>query len=350
MADAVALIRRSLLSDRALLALTATAFVLANATIVYLGWLGDFGYDFSCCYQQAGQRIATDPSTLYQWSADYTFRYSPWAALAFRPLAGLTADQALWAWFGLKVAVLICLAVAFSRPWSGRGRWWVVAAVLAFPPIWHDLMIGNVSIFTVAVLLALLRTDRGVGGALLGLLLLLAPKPHLVAVALWLVIRRPRDAAAGLGVLLIGLVSGIVIWGPDLWLAYARTFLEPLERTFTANVGFSGLFGPIGVAVGLVAGIAVGVLALRRGDGSGLGLSLVAGLLASPYLFIHYLAGLIVAVEPVLRRQPRRLAVYPWLLVAFPLIPVWLTGLGATVWRSPRDQPPVAEPPSATAG
>lgn len=337
MADAVDLVRRSLLTDRALLALTATAFVLANATIVYLGWLGDFGFDFSCCYQQAGQRIGTDPSTLYQWSADYTFRYSPWAALAFRPLAGLTADEALWAWFGLKVAVLIGLAVAFSRPWHGPSRWWVLAAVLAFPPIWHDLMIGNVSVFTVAVLLVLLRSDRGVGGALLGLLLLLAPKPHLVAVALWLVIRRPRDAVAGLAVLLIGLLAGIVIWGPELWLDYARTFLEPLERTFTANIGFSGLLGPVGVAVGLAAGIAVGVLALRRGDGIGLGLSLVAGLLASPYLFIHYLAGLIVAVEPVLRTRPRRLAVYPWLLVAFPLIPAGLLGLAATLHLTPAE-------------
>jgi len=61
----------------------------------------------------------------------------------------------------------------------------------------------------------------------------------------------------------------------------------------------------------------------------------VAGILASPYAFIHYLAGTLVAVEPVLRTRPRWLTPFPWLLVVFPLIPVWLMGLAAVLWRSP---------------
>jgi hypothetical protein len=212
-------------------------------------------------------------------------------------------------------------------------------------------MIGNVSVFTVAMLLVLLRTKRGAGGAFLGLLLLLAPKPHLIGIAIWAAIRRPRDAAVAAVVLLVGIGAGVLIWGPDLWIAYARTFGEPLGREFTANIGLSGLLGPAGVVIGLLAGAAVGIIALTRRDGIGLGLSLVAGLLASPYLFIHYLSGLIVAVEPTLRRRPRSLAVYPWLLVVFPLIPAWLLGLAATLHRTPPAvEPDPAVPPSAAPG
>ena len=56
----------------------------------------------------------------------------------------------------------------------------------------------------------------------------------------------------------------------------------------------------IGVAIGVV----VFVVGVRMGGARGYGLSILAGILAGPYTFIHYLSGSLVAVEPVLRTPP----------------------------------------------
>ena len=324
-----------LVRPRILIILSAAAFLMADAAIVYIALHGDFAFDFTCCYQQAGQHLMDNRSTLYAWTDSYTFRYSPWAALAFTPLALLTAGQAVWVWFGLKVAVMAGLAGWLSAPWHGTERIWVAAAVLLFPPLWHDLVLGNVSVFTVIVLLALLRRPRPGSGALLGLLLLLAPKPHLVPLALWLAVRRPRDAAAALVVLIAGFATGVVAFGADTWVAYVRTFAEPLSRTFTANIGFSNLFGPPGVIVGAVLAVLVLALALRRSGAMGLGLSITSGVILGPYTFIHYISGLLVAAEPILRTRPMRLAVFPWLLLVFPLMPAWLLAFAGVQVATP---------------
>ena len=328
-------LRRAWLSDGSLIILAAVAFLLADAVIVFIAARGDFAIDFTCCYQQAGQRFQDDLSSLYEWSDTYTFRYSPWAALVFAVLFPFSEIVAVWAWLLVKILVVVVVAVGLGRRWTGDARWLVTGMVLFFPPIWHDLALGNVSVFTVAVLAILLGRRNGIGGVAFGLLLLLAPKPHLLPLAVWLAIRRPRDAVAALATAGIGVAVGILVFGPELWLEWLGTFREPLERTFTANIGFSGLLGPPGVIVGVAAAVIIVAAALvRRGD-IGLGLSIVSGIVLGPYTFIHYLSGLVVAVDPVLRRRPRWLAPYPWLLIVFPLIPVWLATLAWTMWRTP---------------
>lgn len=328
-------LRRAWLADSSLLLLAAVAFLLADAAIVFIAARGDFAIDFTCCYQQAGQRLLDDPSSLYAWTDSYTFRYSPWAAVLFTPLAPFTQPMAVWAWLALKVAVVVALAVSLARRWPGSAAPLAAGMVLFFPPIWHDLALGNVSVFTVAVLWLLLVRADGQGGAAFGLLLLLAPKPHLLPIALWLALRRPRDATAAAATLGLGVVAGVFFFGAERWLEWLETFREPLEREFTANIGFSALLGPVGVVVGVAAAGVIGAAALARRGDMGLALSFLAGVALGPYTFIHYLAGLVVVVDPVLRGRPRWLAPYPWLLVVFPLIPVWLLALAWTMWRSP---------------
>jgi hypothetical protein len=345
-------LRRAWLSDSSLVVLAAVAFALADLVIVYIAARGDFAIDFTCCYQQAGQRLLEDPSSLYDWSDTYLFRYSPWAAVLFAPLAGMSETAAVWLWLAIKAVVVVGVAVVLARRWPRDVAWLVAGMVLFFPPIWHDLALGNVSTFTVAVLAVLLVRRDGWGGLTFGLLLLLAPKPHLLPIALWLALRRPRDAIVAVAVLALGVAAGVVAVGPDLWLDWLATFREPLERTFTANIAFSGLLGPPGVVVGVVAAVVIGAAALVRRTNIGLGLSLVSGIVLGPYSFIHYLSGLVVVIDPVLRARPRWLAPYPWLLVVFPLIPVWLLALGWTMWRTP--DPATGEaatgPPAAAPG
>lgn len=333
-----------------LILFVAAAFVLADAVIVLVIGRTDFGFDFACCYQQAAARALEDASTLYAWSDSYTFRYTPLGALLFTPLVPLGEDAAEWAWLAAKLVVLVVAAAWFARPWAGRRRWLVATAVLAFPPIVHDLVIGNVSTITLLVLLAVGRWRDPRAGIAVGLLTVLMPKPHLVPVLAYLAIRRPRDFAAAAATVLIGVVVGLAIFGADPWLAFVQTLREPLERTFTANVGFSGLLGPVGVIIGVGVAIVVFVAGTLIGGSRGYGLAILSGILAGPYTFIHYLAGSLVAVEPVMRARPRRLALFPWLLVAFPLIPLWLTGLAWVIRSSPSPPNEAAERPAAAPG
>jgi hypothetical protein len=332
-----------------LIVLTAIAFLLANLVLILIIGRTDFAFDFACCYQQAASRALEDPSTLYQWSDTYMFRYTPLGALLFVPLVPLSATAAAWAWLLLKVVVLVGAAWWFARPWGAERRWLVALLVVSFPPVVHDLVIGNVSTLTLLVLLAAARWTDGRGGIALGLLAILMPKPHLIPVLAYLAVRRPRDFMASLATMGAGLAAGLAIFGIGPWLDFVGSLRDPLERIFTANIGFSRLLGPTGVVVGMGVALAIFVTGVIVGGPRGYGLSIVAGIVAGPYTFIHYLAGTIVAAEPVLRARPRWLAPFPWLLVVFPLIPLWLVGLAAVIRGSP---PPGAEagPPTAAPG
>ena len=335
--------RRLLSRTSTLVALAAAAFLVADLVLIFVIGPVDFAFDFWCCYQQAGERAITDASTLYDWSDTYTFRYTPLGALVFVPLVPLGAAAAAWAWVAAKLVILVVAARWYARPWGGVDRWLVFLAVLVFPPIVHDLVIGNVSTITLLVLLAVARWPDARGGVALGLLLALMPKPHLLPVLAYLAIRRPRAFAASIGTIAVSVLAGVALFGVDPWLNFIGTLREPLERTFTANIGFSGLLGPVGVVVGVVVAVAIFVVGVLVGGRRGYGLSILAGIVAGPYTFIHYLAGSIVSAEPVLRTRPKRLAVFPSLLVVTPLIPLWLVGLAAVIRGSPE---PADEPPT----
>lgn len=333
-----------------LIILAAAAFALADLTIIWIGTQTDFAFDFTCCYQQAADRALNAPETLYDWSETYTFRYTPIGALFFAPLVLFGADVAPVVWLAFKLVILAATAAWFARPWAADHRWLVVLLVIAFPPIVHDLVIGNVSTLTLLVFLAVARWRDARGGVALGLLAVLMPKPHLIPVLAYLAIRRPRDFLTALATMASGVLLGLLIFGVDPWIAFIGTLREPLERTFTANIGFSALLGPPGVVVGVVIGLAVLVAGTMLGGARGYGLSIISGILMSPYAFIHYLSGTLVAAEPTLRARPRWLAPFPWLLVVFPLIPVWLTGLAWVVRSTPPEPSAGAAPPAAGPG
>jgi len=326
---------RLLSRPRTLVTLAAASFLVADLVLILVIGPIDFAFDFWCCYQQAGERVVSDPARLYAWSDTYTFRYTPLGAVLFVPLVPLSAAAAAWAWIGAKLVVLVVAARWYSRPWDGVDRWLVVLAVITFPPIVHDLVIGNVSTITLLVLLAVARWPDARGGVALGLLLALMPKPHLVPVLVYVAIRRPRAFAASVGTIGVCVLTGVALFGIEPWLQFVGTLREPLERTFTANIGFSGFLGPIGVVVGVVVGAAIFVVGVLAGGSRGYALSILAGIVAGPYTFIHYLTGSMVAAEPVLRTRPRRLAPFPSLLVITPLMPIWLIALAAVIRGSP---------------
>lgn len=320
---------------RFLLRLSAIALLVYIAIVVSLGFRGDWAIDFTCCYQQAGQRLL-DGRDLYAWSDTYTFRYTPWAALLFTVFAPLPEWLAVLTWLAVKAVVLLAGAVLFARAWEERDRPLAFALAATFPPAMHDLMIGNVSSFTLLVEIMLLRLRPLAAGTAFGLLLLLVPKPHLVPILAWLLIRQTRTGLIACGVGLAGVAVGLLAFGPDPWLGFVGTLREPLGREFTANIALSGLLGPAGVVLSAALAAALFGMAVMRRGSEGLGYAILSGIVLGPYTFIHYLVGILVAAEPLLRARPRRAVAFPLLYLVAPLSHVWTVLLAGVSWISLR--------------
>ncbi len=321
---------------RFLIRLSAAALVVYIAIVVSLGFRGDWAIDFTCCYQQAGQRLL-DGGDLYAWSETYTFRYTPWAAALLTVFTPFPEWMAILLWLAIKAVVLVAAAALFARAWAGSDRTFAFGLAAFFPPAMHDLMIGNVSAFTLVVEIMLLRLRPAIAGPAFGLLLLLVPKPHLVPILVWLLIRQSRTGLMALGVCAAGVLVGIGLFGLEPWLGFVDTLREPLGRDFTANIGLSGLLGPVGVVISAVLAAGLFAMAVQRRGSEGLGYAILSGIVLGPYTFIHYLVGVLVAAEPLLRARPRRLVAFPLLYLIAPLSHVWTVLLAVVSWATLRD-------------
>jgi hypothetical protein len=193
-------------------------------------------------------------------------------------------------------------------------------------------MIGNVSTFTLAVEVMLLRLRPAPAGTAFGLLLLLVPKPHLVPILAWLLLRQTRTGLIALGVGAGGVLVGVAVFGIEPWLGFIGTLREPLGRDFTANIALSGILGPVGVAVSALLAAGLFAMAVVRRGPEGLAYAILSGIVLGPYTFIHYLVGVLVAAEPLLRARPRRLVAFPLLYLVAPLSHVWTVLLGVITW------------------
>jgi Glycosyltransferase family 87 len=141
-----------------------------------------WGYDFSF-YWTAAHRLL-DGQAIYtaaQLAGPYApqgqdgFLYPPPFAALATPFAALFSDYraAAWIWTGLGAAILVVSVLAFWQSerlgerfplLAGRGRWLLVAAAFAFPPVVGELVLGNVHLVLLGLLtIAWLGIRRGDG-------------------------------------------------------------------------------------------------------------------------------------------------------------------------------------------
>ena len=167
------------------------------------------------------------------------FRYAPPVALLMAPLSLLPWEVLLVAWMGLQLAAL----------WYIAG-WWFLALVL-FPPVYSDLVYGNINIFLGAVIVAGFRYPSVWN---LALLTKITPGVGIV----WFLVRREwRSLAAVFGVTAGIVLYSVVIQGTGIWFDWLRVLSEanaaadptgtlnlPLAVRVvlgTAIIGFAGL-------------------------------------------------------------------------------------------------------------
>jgi hypothetical protein len=235
--------------------------------------------------------------------------YPPLIAFLAAPLAFLSAGAASVAW-----AVVLGVALALSL-WIVQVRdWRCYAIALASAPALDGLYLGNLTILIlVPVALAWRYRDRAVvAGLALGLAV--AAKLFVWPLVVWLLVTRRFRAAAWASTAAVLLVLGSWALIGFEGLADYPALLRELQDVYATRslsvataAGGLGASVSVAVAVGVAAGIALlGVaawLARRRdGDERAFALAVVACVVATPIVWLHYWALLFV---PIAIRWPR---------------------------------------------
>jgi len=111
----------------------------------------------------------------YAPQRQFLYLYPPPFAVAAIPFAALFSDYRLAEWAWTAIGAVLVVASVLAMYWSerlgecfpilaGRGRWLLVAAAFAFPPVVAELVLGNVNILLLGLLtaawLAVRRGDR----------------------------------------------------------------------------------------------------------------------------------------------------------------------------------------------
>jgi hypothetical protein len=291
-----------------------TGMVLTDLTLLPSQAFRDLGI-----YVKAGEHFAA-AAPVYQTDlttavppdrTNYPYLYPPFTLPFVALLAQLPPPVVELAWTGLGAAALV---VAF-RLIGIRPRWWL--PLLAWPPVFQGLYVGNVAVPT-----ALLFAAGPWFGA--GLILAAAFKAYNAITGLWLVREgRWRQLALGLAILLAVSVATLPLVGLDAWRSWIAA-LDAFRRSQAILPDY--LYGlalerylPWVVATA-IALLAVGAAAFARRTES-LGRFGVATIVASPSLYGH---GFILALPAITTLRLR----WAWLALGLTTI----SPGGANTW------------------
>src|SRR4029453_3489899 len=174
----------------------------------------------------------------------------------------------------------------------------LAAAALIAAPDLHDLVLGNVmALFVGAVAISVARPGW-LGATPLGVVCAVALKPVIGPYLVWLLIRRPRDAARTLAVGIAVTVVFAVVVGPGRYVEYlvALPRMSVLVGLPSGNVGLSTISPVVAVAGVVLAYVATAVAGFRLDLGRGAAIAVSACLLAQPSIGFNYAGLLIPAV------------------------------------------------------
>lgn len=253
---------------------------------IYVLRIGEDMVDFEVNHR-AGGRLLAGESLYRTGDGHFVFKYFPFAAGLYAPLALLPLGAAKAVWYALTAASTVAIFVLSKRLVSGRERepWWV----LALPPVvlakfcLRELKLGQINTLVTFVLLimvlGLVAERRREAGGLFGLATALKPYgliflPYLVARQVWagLLAGLLALAAAGLLPSVFYGLSGNIELHREWFLTLSQS--TPAQLAVNDNVSIVGaltkwldddeLARRLAIAVVLALAAAV-LLAIRRG-------------------------------------------------------------------------------------
>ena len=244
--------------------------------------------------------------------------YPPLLMLLVAPLTYLpwTIGAAIWTAL-LIAAVLGILYVLDVRDW----RCYALALISA--PVVTDLLWGNVTLLLAFVVALAWRWRRHPYRCAVLIGICIAAKFFLWPVALWLLgTRRYRSAAAAVAIASVGVLVPWAVIGFNGMRTYPELLRVAQEIYALHGFSVATMLGALGLGTdaavwgGLVAGTVVAVAAFVAGsrgrDEESISLAIVAALLASPIVWEHYFAFLLI---PLAIAKPRFSAAWMTLLL-----------------------------------
>jgi hypothetical protein len=304
--------------------------------------------------------------------------HPPTLGLLFVPLTLFDYPTACAIWLVLELFCLVVAVYLIARALHTALPWWAAAAIAAvlliWYPVWSELVWGQLQIPTLALLAGTwlaLRSERpALGGALVGVAMLLKPLPW--PLLLWFALRRDWSAlAAGLSVIAVGYgLAGFVV-GWRTFQAYFFTVLPLVTRIYRASwgntsvaslawrlfdgTGSEGLTGrvaaplvylPLAARAASIAfpaallALAGWVLRKQRSLDLSFGVMIIVSILLGPIAWPHYLVLAIIPAAQVVRwlaqhrfpsRETNRTIVVAMLLVTEWVMPARMLALRAPV-------------------
>lgn len=314
--------------QRSVLALLAS-MVLAFRAIQFVTLTREiqWGYDFSYYWTAARRILLGEPIySAAQLAGPYApqgqdgFLYPPPLAAAVTPLAALFPTDyhaAAWIWTAMGAVILAASVLALWRSEQlaerypllhGRGRWLLVAAAFAFPPVVGELVLGNIhllllGLLTMAWLGIRRRTPRAElpTGIAVGVAAVIKVFPGLLL--LWFLLKRRNRAAVGtlIGAGVAALLT-LPFTGLEPWLQFPTVLANlsaPSDTTDTLAptvwlapaVGFT-----IARIVVTAAGLAILAWAATTRSlttARSFAIAVTVSVLIAPALYHHYLALLV---------------------------------------------------------
>jgi alpha-1,2-mannosyltransferase len=313
---------------------SVAALVLVFRALQFAGLTGQvqWGYDFSFYWTAANHLLHGEPIySATQLAGPYApqgqdgFLYPPPLAAAVMPLAALFPSDpraAAWIWNGLGAAILVASLLALHRSerlgerfplLAGKGRWLLVAAAFAFPPVVGELVLGNVHLLLLGLLtLAWLGLRQGeareirgdsrgewLAGIAVGLATVIKVFPGLVVI--WFLLTRRYRAAAGA---VVGFVAAALVTLPFTgikpWLDYPIVLANlsaPADPTDTLapTVWLAPYLGftAARILVTLAGVAALTWSALRQPPARSFAVAVTVAVLVAPAVYQHYLALLV---------------------------------------------------------
>lgn len=325
---------------------TVAAVVLLARIGQFVYWTGQpqWAYDFSFYWTAALHLLRGEPiysaaqlAGPYAPQAQEGFLYPPALAAFVTPLARVFVDPrfANWIWALAGAAILIASVLALVRSehlderfpiLRGWGRWWLVLAAFAFPPVIDELVVGNVNLLLLGLLTAAwLGIQRGDGrgedrgGMAVGVAAIVKVFPGLLV--LWfLLTRRPLSAAWAVVAAVVVAAVSLPITGLEPWHDYPTVLanLSSTPNAVDALAPMNWLTPLVGFTVARVVVTAIGVALVawsawrttgsRRATGperaaarvarlasvrTSFGLAVIVAVLVTPALYTSYLTVLV---------------------------------------------------------
>ena len=171
---------------------------------------------------------------------------------------------------GIGLALLLAAASGSRRHGSRPiDRILIVIAAVTFVPVVYELLLGQVTMLIAAAIYPVRDRDGVRRGIPLGIVLALIPKPMLLPVLLWMLVRRRHALLGTIAAAAAMTLIGVVLMGPDIYRAWVDVLTATGEITRRGNLALTSIDAPAITAILLIATIAAAAWAVLRDDRRG---------------------------------------------------------------------------------